>query len=699
MSVKPKVIIRQCETYDAERIRVIVREAMEELDLRPKGRTLVKPNIVIADKKYPHAFTRPEVCDGVLAALRDRDEGEMSELAVGERCGITVPTRMVFRNAGYHPVVKKHRAKTYFFDEERQVEIKLTHPDRLRDYVYTPEPVARADFFVNMPKFKAHPWTTMTLSMKNYIGIQDDRHRLIDHDHRLNDKICDLQEIVQPQLIVIDGVIAGQERMLTPTPFDLKLIIIGNNQPAFDSVCCNIIGLDPRTVDHIRMGHERGYGPLDLSEIEITGDITLEEAQVRAKGFRTGLIRVEDYFKGTKITAYAGPPPEQEYTDYCWGGCPGAIEEAIEIIRQTDARADEKMKPFSVVFGAYKGPIDAAPGDDRFAGRIFSLDSPAGDQWASEATQVRGRVLTMERSSQVGHATVDPVTGGGQFIRVSDLWPTPGGGADSFHDVVVRDEAQRVLGRGSIVADQWRLFTGWPEARRHLTKIGPADLTDADGDGRVTVTMIAARPVRKPTAAGAAPLVIDAGAKMLQLEVTGVREDGYGVFVATPADAFLNGQGQADPFEPYRGQIIRNEAGTRQWRIGLAGEALRLVMSQGEVAAADLPDADQDGRRRVSLHACAPGDVLQTPASIHLERLEQDSQSSARPLQFELLANTACTLTFPGAGAGAGSAAFISHDNGQTWRQLPAESIDGTLRIEIAEQHVGSGHALLKLQP
>ena len=41
------------------------------------------------------------------------------------------------------------------------------------------EPIARADFFVNMPKFKAHPWTTVTFSMKNYIGIQDDRHRLV----------------------------------------------------------------------------------------------------------------------------------------------------------------------------------------------------------------------------------------------------------------------------------------------------------------------------------------------------------------------------------------------------------------------------------------------------------------------------------------------------------------------------------------
>jgi len=36
------------------------------------------------------------------------------------------------------------------------------------------------------------------------------------------------------------------------------------------------------------------------------------------------------------------------------------MEEAIEIIRQFDKKADDRMKPFTVVFGAYKGPIDAA---------------------------------------------------------------------------------------------------------------------------------------------------------------------------------------------------------------------------------------------------------------------------------------------------------------------------------------------------
>jgi hypothetical protein len=180
-------------------------------------------------------------------------------------------------------------------------------PGRLRDYVFTPEPVAKADFFVNCPKFKAHPWTTVTFSMKNYIGIQDDRHRLIDHDHRLNEKIADLQYIIQPQFIAIDAITAGEGRMLTPIPFPLNLVIMGDNQLAFDAVCCHLIGVDPLSVDHLRLAHERGFGPVDLDEIDVVGDVTLDEARARAKGFKVGLIRVEKYFEGTAHHRLRGP--------------------------------------------------------------------------------------------------------------------------------------------------------------------------------------------------------------------------------------------------------------------------------------------------------------------------------------------------------------------------------------------------------
>ena len=360
-----RVFLFHCDAYDAQRIRTIVRGAMETLGLRPRGRTLVKPNVVSAGELFTHAYTTPEVVEGVLGALKDRegDGSRMSELAVGERCGITIPTRFAFEEAGYDPMLKRAGAKRYCFEEVPQVEIPLTHEGRLRDYIFTPEPVAKADFFVNCPKFKAHPWTTVTFSMKNCIGFQDDRHRLIDHDHALNRKVADLQYIIQPQLIVIDAIIAGEGRMLTPIPRNMNLLVIGNNQVAIDAVCSRIIGIEPRDVEHIRLAWERGFGPIEPEKITLGGDVTFDEAKSRAKGFQVGLVRVEKYFEGTSIHAYSGRPPKDSTDDYCWGGCPGVIEEVIEILRLFDEQTDKKLPKIHLVFGKYEGPLDISYGE------------------------------------------------------------------------------------------------------------------------------------------------------------------------------------------------------------------------------------------------------------------------------------------------------------------------------------------------
>jgi len=113
-----RVLIMRCDTYDPDRIAGIVKEGMEELDVRPTGRILLKPNVVIAHPElFPHAFTRKEFLDGVLTATRERAENP-KEIAVGERSGIIIPTRFCFKNAGYPEVIRKHRVKTYYFDLE-----------------------------------------------------------------------------------------------------------------------------------------------------------------------------------------------------------------------------------------------------------------------------------------------------------------------------------------------------------------------------------------------------------------------------------------------------------------------------------------------------------------------------------------------------------------------------------------------------
>jgi hypothetical protein len=250
---------------------------------------------------------------------------------------------------------------------------------------------------ISCPKFKAHPWTTVTFALKNWIGIQDDRHRMIDHDFHLDQKIADLQEIVYPDFIAIDAIVGGQDRMLTPEPFDLNLVVMGNNSVAVDAVCCNLIGIDPATVDHIRYCHERGLGPLALDEITVTGDVSLQEAQRDARGFRHGLIRVEDYFADSRITAHAGPPTPDGECDYCWGGCPGAMEEAIEIIRTCEPGIDDRMRHMHVVFGRYEGPIDAKPGE-----KVIFLGDCA--HWKGE---IHGQAAEVESVYQ-SNRTKDP---------------------------------------------------------------------------------------------------------------------------------------------------------------------------------------------------------------------------------------------------------------------------------------------------
>lgn len=358
---KERVLLMRCPEYDPARISGIIREGMETLGVEPSGRILIKPNVVLAHPEvFPHAFTRKEFLDGVLSAVQARARG-MEELAVGERSGITVPTRFNFKNAGYTGVLRRHQAKAYFFDESRQVPFRLTRRESLHEVIFVAKPVLDCDFFINLPKLKAHPWTRLTASLKNLVGIQDDRHRLIDHNSFLEHKIADLQEVIQPGFIAVDAIIAGQKMMLTPTPFPLGAIVMGVNACAVDAVCCRMVHVMPEEVVHLRLASERGYGPIRLEEIQILGDYPLEEVQKKTRSFQFCMERIDRYFGPEgNLTCTVGSFPEAVSPDYCWGGCPGALQEAMHILRAYYPDVDRKMKKVRYVVGKTSAPLNPA---------------------------------------------------------------------------------------------------------------------------------------------------------------------------------------------------------------------------------------------------------------------------------------------------------------------------------------------------
>jgi uncharacterized protein (DUF362 family) len=356
--MKHKVIIRRCDDYDAERIQRIISEGIHELGITVSGRTILKPNCVMAHPElFPYAFTRPEFIEGTLKALFEHG-AQPATTKLGERSGITIPTRFCFKNAGYMDLAKRNGIKIAYFDEEPHLPYNLKHVDRLRDTIYLPKSIIEAEFFVNLPKFKAHPWTRLTLSLKNLIGIQDDRHRLLDHNTYLEHKIADLSETVPEGFIAIDGITAGQKMMLTPTPFPLGAIIMGTNSCAVDSVCCHMVNVDPIDVIHLKVASQRSKQSFSLDDIEISGDYPLNEIQAKTRDFEFCMEHIDSYFGAHgNLNCIVGKFPEDHSKDYCWGGCPGALQEAMHIFEMYYPGIRSRMGKIKYVVGEVDGPI------------------------------------------------------------------------------------------------------------------------------------------------------------------------------------------------------------------------------------------------------------------------------------------------------------------------------------------------------
>ena len=364
MEGKHKVLIMRCDEYDAQKIAGIVKAGMDELGVIPSGNILLKPNVVLAHPEiFPHAFTRKEFLDGVISATKEKAR-DVREIAVGERSGITIATRYNFKQAGYPEIINKHGINTYYFDEDKHLPVSIKSEHSLRDNIFIPKPIVDCDFLINLPKFKAHPWCRLTLSLKNFIGIQDDRHRLVDHNQYLEHKIADLQSVIQPKFIAIDAITAGQKMMLTPTPFDMGAIIMGTNSCAVDTVGCHMVHVNPNDLVHLRYASERGFGPMDLEQIDVGGDFPLDEVREKTRNFEFCLERIDDYFGAdSNLSCTVGAFPEAHSPDYCWGGCPGSLQEAMHILRGFFPGVDKEMSKVRYVVGKVDGSLDLEDGE------------------------------------------------------------------------------------------------------------------------------------------------------------------------------------------------------------------------------------------------------------------------------------------------------------------------------------------------
>jgi uncharacterized protein (DUF362 family)/Pyruvate/2-oxoacid:ferredoxin oxidoreductase delta subunit len=112
--------------------------------------------------------------------------------------------------------------------------------------------------FINLPVLKTHVVSTMTLGMKNPMGILPRPDRRAMHTLGIAQCIVDMNRGIKPDLTIVDGSVGQDgEGPLYGEKADLQVLVAGRDSLAVDLVCCRLVGVKPRDIPHLKLALEQ----------------------------------------------------------------------------------------------------------------------------------------------------------------------------------------------------------------------------------------------------------------------------------------------------------------------------------------------------------------------------------------------------------------------------------------------------------
>jgi uncharacterized protein (DUF362 family) len=261
-----------------------------------KHRIMLKPNLVA---ESPMFTTRPSVVRS-LAELMKRagkdvliGEGSAAGTGFNVRDGVTYRTRnpeildamqrYVFDTLGYTELARSVGVPLVNLHSGELTEVHLAHGLAL-DTIRLHHSLTEIDLLCSVPMMKTHVLATVTLGMKNLIGLYPGtvyysvRSWLHEHASHARSpgvafEILDMVRANKLGLVVVDGTWAMEGD--GPTGGHLvktDLIIAGTNPLATDMVAAHVMGFEPHEVPTFTWAHRLGMRPLSVDEIEIRGE-------------------------------------------------------------------------------------------------------------------------------------------------------------------------------------------------------------------------------------------------------------------------------------------------------------------------------------------------------------------------------------------------------------------------------------------
>jgi uncharacterized protein (DUF362 family) len=266
----------------------------------PEKRFLIKPNLLEIHNAYSGYVTKPEVIRGIIRFLKNAGA---KNIIVAE--GGNLDTMKCAECSDILNVVDQEGAKFVDLNYDETTVVKIPNCLRLPE-VRIANTVLNSDVIISAPVLKTHLYATVTLSIKNMMGVlineespqkldkkiihpefwgpgdfeRMGREESIKSIMSADMRIVDLISVVRPHLAVIDAItgIEGNGPSSGEIVNKIDVIIAGNDPVASDVVGSIFMGIDPTVIGHIAMAGMRSLGQTDISKINMVG-LPLDEVK------------------------------------------------------------------------------------------------------------------------------------------------------------------------------------------------------------------------------------------------------------------------------------------------------------------------------------------------------------------------------------------------------------------------------------
>ncbi len=250
-------------------VESMIRQLIEKtgvLDrLHPDDRVMIKPNLLVSREKWVGVNTDPRVVEALVKSLKDRG---IRRITIGDGSGMGYNATKAFEYCGYREMASRHGFRLVDLERDEFVKkpVRVEGPFKSLEIARS---VVECDFFINVPILKAHNETLISCSLKNLKGTMPRSMKSAFHGVNLHQAIAQLNSVLIPHLIVVDGLQGDLHSESGHDPVAMDRIILGTNPVEIDSVVADTLGYKPRDIRHIAYSADAGLGTCDLKKIRI----------------------------------------------------------------------------------------------------------------------------------------------------------------------------------------------------------------------------------------------------------------------------------------------------------------------------------------------------------------------------------------------------------------------------------------------